>query len=400
MECDKYGLPEFRCKRATHRYADRISLTDPGAGLAYFLRMIVRYAVVGLGYISQAAVLPAFRHARGNSRLVALVSGDATKRRELGRKYGVATYSYDEYDTCLASGDVDAVYIALPNDQHREYTVRAARHGVHVLCEKPLAVTEADCRAMIAACKRNGVKLMTAYRLHFERASLKALASMRNGVIGEPRLFVSSFTMNVEPPNIRLDAARGGGTLYDIGIYCINAARHLFAAEPIEVSATTVQGAKKGSTVEDSAIATLRFPGDRLATFCVSFGAGKTSEYRIVGTKGSMRAEPAFELASGLTLQFERDGRKRTIKYAKRDQFAPELAYFSDCILEDRAPEPSGEEGLADVRVIRALYKSAKGGRRVRLAAQRARRAPSRKQEMTRPAVRMPRMVHATPPGG
>ena len=118
---------------------------------------VVRYAVVGQGYISQAAVLPAFRHARGNSRLVALVSGDETKRRELGRKYNVATYSYDEYDTCLASGDVDAVYIALPNTLHREYTVRAARRGVHVLCEKPLATTEAECRAMIDACRRSGV---------------------------------------------------------------------------------------------------------------------------------------------------------------------------------------------------------------------------------------------------
>src|SRR5437763_1225289 len=131
-------------------------------------RSIVRYAVVGQGYISQAAVLPAFRHARANSRLVALVSGDETKRRSLARKYGVATYGYDEYDTCLASGDVDAVYIALPNAMHREYTVRAAKHGVHVLCEKPLAVTEADCKAMIDACRKNGVKLMTAYRLHFE----------------------------------------------------------------------------------------------------------------------------------------------------------------------------------------------------------------------------------------
>jgi predicted dehydrogenase len=360
----------------------------------------VRYAVVGQGYIAQAAMLPAFRHARANSRLVALVSGDELKRRELGRKYDVATYSYDEYDTCLASGDVDAVYIALPNTMHREYTVRAARHGVHVLCEKPLAVSEAECRVMIEACRRHGVKLMTAYRLHFERATLKALSDVRGGAIGEPRLFVSSFTMDVQAPNIRLEQEMGGGTLYDVGIYCINAARHLFGAEPIEVSCMTTRSAARGRDVEESACSTLRFPGDRLATFCTSFGAAETSEYLVVGTKGTVRANPAYELAKGLELHFQRDGKKRTIKYAKRDQFAPELMYFSDCILAGRDPEPSGPEGLADVRVIRALYKSAESGKPVRLEARREASRPSPRREMTRPPVRMPRLVHATPPSG
>ena len=360
----------------------------------------VRYAVVGQGYIAQAAVLPAFRHARASSRLVALVSGDEVKRRELGRKYDVATYSYDEYDTCLKSGDVDAVYIALPNTMHREYTVRAARHGVHVLCEKPLAVTEAECRAMIEACRRNKVKLMTAYRLHFERATLKALSDVRGGAIGEPRLFVSSFTMDVKAPNIRLEQEMGGGTLYDIGVYCINAARHLFGAEPIEVSCVTTRRARRGGDVEESASSILRFPGDRLASFTTSFGTAKTSEYLVVGTKGSVRADPAFELSKGLALHFERDGRKRTIKYAKRDQFAPELIHFSECILAGRDPEPSGAEGLADVRVVRALYKSSQAGRPVRLDARREAAKPSPRREMTRPAVRIPRLVHATPPGG
>ncbi len=362
---------------------------------------VVRYAVVGQGYIAQAAVLPAFHHARGNSRLVALISGDPAKRRALGKKYGVATYSYDEFETCLESGDVDAVYIALPNSMHREYTVRAAACGVHVLCEKPLAVTEAECNAMIAACRRHKVRLMTAYRLHFERATLQALRDTgANGVIGEPRLFISSFTMNVKPPNIRLEAKLGGGTLYDIGIYCINAARHLFRAEPTEVACITADGRKKASDVEESASCVLRFPGGRLATFQVSFGTDRTSEYRVVGTKGSLRVEPGYELASGLEHYITRDGRKRTVKYKKRDQFAPELIHFSDCILQGRDPEPSGEEGLADVRVIRALYRSASTGRCVKLANRREAREPTMRNERTRPPVRMPRLVNVKPPGG
>jgi predicted dehydrogenase len=362
---------------------------------------VLRYAVVGQGYIAQAAVLPAFAHAKRNSRLAALVSGDRTKRRELARKYGVPAYSYEEYDSLLESGAVDAVYIALPNDQHRDFTVRAARRGVHVLCEKPLAVDERQCRAMIAACKRHKVRLMTAYRLHFEQATLTALEQVGRGLIGEPRLFNSTFTMKVaDPDNIRLqNPAVGGGTFYDIGIYCVNAARKLFRAEPTEVVAMRT-GPGLGDA-EESASAILRFPADRLATFCVSFAAGKTSEYRIVGSEGSLHADPGYELAQGLELHVMRGERKRTLRYRKRDQFAPELLYFSDCVVAGRDPEPSGEEGLADVRVIRALYRSARTGRPVKLAQGRTRRQPDRRQEIRRPPVRsMPKLINATPPSG
>jgi glucose-fructose oxidoreductase len=359
----------------------------------------VRYAVVGLGYIAQAAVLPAFRHARSNSRLVALVSGDDGKRAELARRYKVPAYGYDEYDSLLESGAVDAVYIALPNDQHEDYTVRAASRGVHVLCEKPLAVDERQCERMIAACRRHRVKLMTAYRLHFERATLSALDSVKGGLIGRPLSFVSSFTLTVASgDNIRANPRElGGGTLYDIGVYCINAARHLFRAEPVEVFAMAT--GRIGS-VEETAAATLRFPGERLATFCVSFGADKTSEYRVTGTRGSLRADPAYELASGLKLLVTRQGKKKTISYRKRDQFAPELLHFSDCILRNRRPEPSGEEGLADVRIIRALYRSARTGRAVALGRKAGTRTPTMRHEITRPPVRMPRLVGASPPSG
>src|SRR5438552_6201353 len=152
----------------------------------------VRFAVVGLGYISQVAVLPAFEHAE-NAVLAALVSQDPEKRHSLGKKYGVhRVFSYEDYQDCLESGEVDAVYIALPNSLHREYAVRAAEAGVHVLCEKPMAVTEAECRDMIAAAESREVKLMVAYRLHFERANLEAIEVVRSGRIGEPRLFTST----------------------------------------------------------------------------------------------------------------------------------------------------------------------------------------------------------------
>ena len=152
----------------------------------------IRYAVVGLGHIAQVAVLPAFAHAARNFTLTALVSDDSEKLKQLGRRYGVKlTYSYEQYDDCLRSGDVDAVYIALPNSMHAEYSLRAARAGVHVLCEKPMAVTERECQAMIRAAQKHKVKLMVAYRLHFEEANLKAIEIVKSGKLGEPRFFSS-----------------------------------------------------------------------------------------------------------------------------------------------------------------------------------------------------------------
>ena len=206
----------------------------------------IRYAVVGLGHIAQVAVLPAFAHAE-NAELAALVSDDPEKLEKLGRRYKVkARFSYDQFEECLTSGVVDAVYIALPNHLHREYTERAARAGVHVLCEKPLAVTEEDCLAMIRTCEENEVKLMVAYRLHFEEANLKAIELVQGGRLGDARLFDSVFTMQVKEGDIRLNPRElGGGPLYDIGIYCINAVRNLFGAEPMEVVAFSANNGER-----------------------------------------------------------------------------------------------------------------------------------------------------------
>lgn len=362
-------------------------------------KRVIRYAVVGLGHIAQAAVLPAFGNARRNSRLAAIVSSNAVKRDELARKYGIdKAYSYEEYEAMLRSGDVDAVYIALPNNLHAEYAERAARAGVHVLCEKPMAVTEAECELMARAAREHGVKLMVAYRLHFERANLEAIEIARSGRIGEPRLFSSTFSQQVVPGNIRVKRDLGGGVLYDIGIYCINAARSLFREEPVEVLG---MAAGALGEVEESVSAVLRFPNERLATFTASFGATKVSEYRVVGTKGDLVVDPAYEYAKPLEHRLSLDGEVvGERRFAKRDQFAPELLYFSDCLLQNRGPEPSAEEGLADVRVIRALYKSIAQGRPVELGPYERREHPSLEQEIRRPPIDKPAVIHAQAPGG
>lgn len=359
----------------------------------------IRYAVVGLGHIAQVAVLPAFKHA-GNSELVALVSSDGEKLEKLGRRYGVRNlYSYGDYEQCLSSGEVDAVYIALPNHLHLDFTIRAATAGIHVLCEKPMAVTARDCGKMIRAVEKNNVRLMIAYRLHFEQANLEAVELVREGAIGEPRLFSSVFTMNVKEGDIRLRKKMGGGTLYDIGVYCINAARYLFRAEPLEVvAAVASNGERRFREVEEMISATLRFPGERLATFVCSFGSSDVSEYRIVGTKGDLRLDPAYEYAGKLERTLTVDGKKQIKSYPKHDQFAPELIYFSDCIIKRRKPEPDGLEGMADIRVVEALYKSARSRRPVTLEPLEKRQRPTKKQNINKPGISKPKEVKVTAP--
>lgn len=360
----------------------------------------VRYGVVGLGHIAQVAVLPAFEHAR-SSELAALVSGDRKKLRELGRRHGIERLaSYEEFDALCASGDLDAVYIALPNHQHREYTERAARAGVHVLCEKPMATTARDGEAMIRACDRAGVKLMIAYRLHFERANLEAIRIVSSGKIGDPRFFSSDFAIDVRAGDIRLRRETGGGTLWDLGVYCINAARGLFRAEPVEVTATTAaHDRERFAEVEEMLSATLKFPGERLAHFVCSFGAASVSTFRVVGTKGSLLLDPAYTYKDGLTHALTIGTKTSSRTFPKRDQFAAELDYFSGCVRDRRDPEPSGKEGLCDVRIVEALYRSARTGRSVAVEIEPRRRRPDLRQEIRRAPVNdPPKPVRTRPP--
>jgi predicted dehydrogenase len=353
----------------------------------------IRYAVVGLGHIAQVAVIPAFAHARRNSQLVAIVSGDRSKRREIARRYRIDhTFTYEQFEECLRV--VDAVYIALPNSMHAEYAIRAARAGVHVLCEKPMAVTVRECRQMVSACRTAKVKLMIAYRLHFEGLNLAAIDIARSGRLGSLKFFNSSFAMTVRRGDIRTKRAFGGGTLYDIGVYCVNAARNLFRAEPTHVSAVSINsGLASLSEIDETTAATLRFGNDRVATFITSFNAADVASYRIVGTKGDLHADPAYEYAEGLEFALTIDGKTTRKKVGKRDQFAPELLYFSDCILNDREPEPSGEEGMQDVKIIEALYASARSGKVIPIRPFAKRQRPSGQQRITRPGVRKPPLI-------
>ena len=358
----------------------------------------IRYAVVGLGHIAQVAVLPAFAHAKRNSVLQAIVSSDSEKLAALGDRYDVPVRAgYEDFERVL--GEVDAIYIATPNTEHATYAIPAADRGVHVLCEKPLATTDEECLHIVRACRDANVKVMTAYRLHFEPLTLEVLELVREGRIGVPRYFSSEFSMRAKPGNIRTRRETGGGTLYDLGVYCINAARMAFGSEPTQVFASSINGARSGfKDVDDTTSAVLRFDDDRLATFTTSFAAADVSSYRIVGTEGDILVQPAYEYAEPLTYTLTLDGKTTKKRGKKHDQFAAELVYFSNCILENREPEPSAEEGAWDLRIIDALYESARTGESMQLRAREPEPGPRRDQAMALPPVDKPKTVNVDVP--
>lgn len=360
----------------------------------------IRYGVVGLGHIAQSAVLPAFAHARENSELVALVSGDPQKRQVLQGRYGVEHVgTYEQLEEVIQRAQLDAIYIAVPNHLHRELAERAMEAGAHVLCEKPFALTSEECASILETATRCGKKVMTAYRLHFVEGTLQSLKLASSGRLGDLRLFSSVFAHQVRQGDIRTRPEAGGGALFDLGPYPVNMVRHLFQAEPIEVTAQQQPMAPEGTRVVDEVTcALLRFPGDRVAQFIVSQTAMAVNEFSLVGTKGQLRVEDCYEYAAPQVHHVTTNGKTKTTHYAALDQFAPELLHFSKCVLEDVEPEPSGREGLADVMVLEALALSASTGRPVHLPERTLPSHPTLDQAMWRPPVGKAKTVNAPSP--
>lgn len=271
---------------------------------------------------------------------------------------------------------------------------------MHVLCEKPMATSEKDCRAMITACEKAGVRMMIAYRLHFTHAHIRAIALARSAKLGDLRFFSSIFGMQVKADNIRTDPKDGGGPLRDLGVYCINAARYFFGGEPVEVRAITASknGDRRFKTIEEMATAILLFPGDRVAQFTCSFGSGNVASLELVGTKGMLRIDPAYGYTAPLKWTLSINDKHYEKTFPAGDQFAPELIYFSNCVINGENPEPDGREGLADVRIIEAIFKSVATGRTVKIKPVRPQKPPGLSQALKRHPVRKPSLVRTESP--
>ena len=364
----------------------------------------VRYAVAGVGWIAQAEFLPGVEHT-GNSEVVALVTGHEEKAEKVGEKYGIEkVYSYDELDGLLASGEVDAVYLATPNFDHVEYAVKTLQAGIHLLLEKPMAVSVAECERMIAAAKSSGAKLMVAYRLHFEPGTLKAIERVREGEIGTVRMFNSTFSQPVSGQNHRAKHGYWAGPVPDMGPYPLNAVRNLFGSEPVEVFASGVCTDPErfrdvdGAPFEDTVAVVLKFEAERMASFVVSYNGGDVDDYRIVGSKGDLFSNPAYQVGSAIEHIVTVNKKESKESFKKTDHFGGELKYFSACIVEDKEPEPDGEEGMLDVRVLEAIERSLTTGAVQTLAPYVRSKRPNVKQAETLGAVKEPKLVGAHKP--
>jgi glucose-fructose oxidoreductase len=329
----------------------------------------IGYAVMGLGTLARTSILPAFGRATANSRLVAVISRDRAKAEAVGAEFGAAPYRLDEFRQCLQREDVNALYIALPTSLHSDYTVEAARAGVHVICEPPMALVADECRRMLRTCQTNRTKLMLAYRFHFRPAPQKALELVRAGEIGLPKTVSANYTLRVEDPaSAWLQRRMGGGTVFYLGVKCINAARSVLGAEPAQVMAMTARTSRRfGGDVDENAVGLIRFPEERLAHFHTSFGEEPRAELTIFGEDGFIRLDDAYEPEAETTLEIVRHGERRELSFEPVDAFAATLDHFSDCVIHDRQPEPSGVEGLEDVRMVEAIYRSGRDGRPVTL---------------------------------
>lgn len=337
----------------------------------------VGIAIVGVGRISVNEVLPAFAQSK-HAKPVALVSGDRAKALKIARQYNIpesAVLDYRDYEKLAGMPEVQGVYIALPNSMHAEYTIRAARAGKHVLCEKPMANTVAECQSMIDACKQARRRLMIAYRRQYSPLERGLVKMIREKKLGELREFVSVNSQNMgDPQHWRLKRAMaGGGPLPDVGLYCINEARFLSGEEPVEVIGHTwsTPGDARFRDVEESCQFTLRFPSGFVATCSSGYSSHKSQMFRLNGSTAYAEMNPAYAY-NGNQLRIARveQGKEQISEMPaeEENQFAKELDHFAQCVRQDKQPHTPGEEGLQDQRIIEAIYASARSGRPVKLA--------------------------------
>jgi predicted dehydrogenase len=322
------------------------------------------YAVIGLGRIA-GHFMPGARNTT-NSQITALVSGHRDKADRIAAEYGIPSssiYNYENFDEIAHNPAVDAVYVALPNSMHAEYTIRAAKAGKHVLCEKPMSTNVADAEAMIAACKAANVKLMIAYRCHYEPTNLRAVKLIRDGALGQVQAIESSFGFNMGPNEWRTNKKlAGGGPLFDVGIYCLNACRYLTGEEPEHIAAfaSTIDHDGRFSEVEENVSWTMKFPSGIVASCNTTYGAPMEGYYRVHGAKGWLEVDQAF-VYEGLRLRADFSGTQLDEPNPARDpsQFQAEAEHFSHCVQNNLEPQSPGEEGLRDMGYITQIYRSA-----------------------------------------
>ncbi len=336
----------------------------------------VGFAIVGLGRLALEEILPAFGECK-RARPVALVSGSPEKAKLVAAQHGIeleSVYAYADFDRIAENREIQAVYIVLPNGLHREYVLRAAKAGKHVLCEKPMATSSAEAREMTAACDAAGVRLMVAYRCQYEPYNREVIRLVRSGELGAVRFIeaTNTQTMGTADQWRFKKALAGGGALPDIGLYCLNSARALLGEEPVEVFARNVspKDDPRYREVEESIAFMLRFPSGAIANCAASYGAHESKDLRVRLEKGWIDLENAFAYEGQQMRLAHRDGKSEaveSVRLSRENQFALEIDHMATCVAQGRTPHTPGTEGVQDHQVMEAIYRSAETGAPVTL---------------------------------
>jgi predicted dehydrogenase len=326
------------------------------------------FALVGLGSLSTHQIAPALQKTKF-CRLAGVVTGTPSKAAEWKVKYGIPEkniYNYQNFDKIAENPDIDVVYVVLPNAMHGEFTIRAAKAGKHVLCEKPMEVSVEKCQEMIDACRKAKRQLAVGYRCHFIPFHQELMRFSREKTFGAIKMIEAGFGFKIgDPTQWRLrKSLAGGGALMDVGIYALQAARYVAGEEPIELCAVeTKTDREKFREVDETILWWMRFPGGIVANCETSYNCNGFDNVRASAEEGWFRLDPAY-IYNGV----KGETSKGPMNFPQTDHFADEMDDFAECILNNKPTRVPGEEGLRDVRIMMAIYESIATGRPVKLA--------------------------------
>ncbi|RAK58158.1 glucose-fructose oxidoreductase [Phenylobacterium deserti] len=335
----------------------------------------VGFAVVGLGKFAMGQIIPAFGESKA-AKLVAVVSGSPEKAQRVAAQHGIGPdgiYDYSNFDRIAQNPKVEVVYVILPNSLHPEFTTRAFQAGKHVLCEKPMANTPEECQRMIDAGRRAGKKLMIAYREQYEPHNLEVMRRIRAGELGDLRVISTDNGRHADPKDPadqwRLQKSlAGGGALPDVGIYGLNAQRYLSGEEPVEVRGwiDSPEGDPRFREVEDVTCWQLRFPSGLIANGSTSYSYQDASRFEILGTKARVTMDPAAEYDGHRVMVKDQKGQQQ-LAIQEVNQMAREIDHMAKAVRNNTEVKTPGEEGMQDVRLIHAIYESARTGQAVKI---------------------------------
>lgn len=318
----------------------------------------IKWGILGCAQIAQNQVIPAIQSAN-NAEVIAVASRNEVTAKAVAERFKIPKF-YGDYQKLLEDPEIDTVYIPLPNHLHVQWAIQAALSGKHVLCEKPIALNPEETKEMIKVSNENNVLLMEGFMYQFHPQWKRVLTILKTGEIGSTRMIKASFSFIFEDlENIRYNPAMGGGSLFDVGCYCVNASRLIMQDEPESVQA--IAHFVENGIVDKSFIGIMKFPGNKFAYFDSSFEVADRQSFEIVGTLGSINIVFPFRPDLGeakLIIRSETGVREEILENA--NMYTLQIEHLSNCILKNEQPLYSAESSLENIKLIDELYKTAK----------------------------------------